>query len=93
MTNFVWFIISDDNNLPDGTFPIFLSQNTQEKFECISEWDLSILEPQKIIPIEKIREDLKDADSDFAPLADHIKVSICMDERIDSWCLLKRRIC
>ena len=74
------FMVStlDDNPLPDGTFPIFLSQVTQEKFECIAEWDLSMLEPQKIIPIEKIREDLKDPDSDFATLKEQIKVSMCI---------------
>ena len=68
--------ISDDNPLPDGTFPLFLSQTTQEKFECVSEWDLSILEPHKIVPVEKILEDLKDDDSDFSPLKEQINVRV-----------------
>ena len=57
------------------SYPISLSQATQERFECVAEWDLSILEPQKIVQLEKIKEDLKKQDSDFAPLKDHIRVS------------------
>ena len=33
-----------------------------------------MLEPQKLVPIEKIREDLKDGESDFTPLKEQIKV-------------------
>ena len=65
----------EESPLPDGTYPISLSQATQERFECVAEWDLSILEPQKIVQLEKIKEDLKKQDSDFAPLKDHIRVS------------------
>ena len=60
--------------MPDGTYPILLSQATQERFECVAEWDLSILEPQKIVSLDKIKEDLKREESDFASLKDHIKV-------------------
>ena len=65
---------SEDNALPDGTYPIKLSQDTQERFECIAEWDLSALEPHKIVSIEKIKEDLQQPDSDFQPLMEQIKV-------------------
>ena len=66
--------ITDENPLPDGTYPILLSQATQEHFECVAEWDLYIQEPQKIVQLEKIKEDLKKPESDFTPLKDHIKV-------------------
>ena len=73
--NFHLFHRKEESPLPDGTYPISLSQATQERFECVAEWDLSILEPQKIVQLEKIKEDLKKQDSDFTPLKDHIKVS------------------
>ena len=69
-----FFCSSEDNALPDGTYPIRLSQETQEKFECIADWDLSILEPHKIVLMEKIQEDLQQPDSDFQPLKEQIKV-------------------
>ena len=67
--------IDGTGDLPDGTYPILLSQATQERFECVAEWDLSILEPQKIVSLDKIKEDLKREESDFTSLKDHIKVS------------------
>ena len=66
--------IDGTGDLPDGTYPILLSQATQERFECVAEWDLSILEPQKIVSLDKIKEDLKREESDFTSLKDHIKV-------------------
>ena len=67
----------EDNALPEGTFPILLTPITQEKFECVVEWDLSALEPQKLISAEKIREDLQTLGpaSDFDPLKHQIEVS------------------
>ena len=65
----------EENPLPEGTYPILLSQKTQEKFECVAEWDLSALEPHIIVPIEKIREDLKDEESDFNNLK--WKIEVC----------------
>ena len=62
--------------MPEGTYPILLSQKTQEKFECVAEWDLSALEPHIIVPIEKIREDLKDEESDFNNLK--WKIEVCL---------------
>ena len=74
LTNFFQFI-DGTGDLPDGTYPMLLSQATQERFECVAEWDLSILEPQKIVSLDKIKEDLKREESDFTSLKDHIKVS------------------
>ena len=49
---------TDDTNLPDGTYPILIKPSTQEKFDCIIDWDLSPLEPHKIVLMEKVRNDL-----------------------------------
>ena len=51
--NFHLFHRIEESPLPDGTYPISLSQATQERFECVAEWDLSILEPQKIVQLEQ----------------------------------------
>ena len=57
--------------LPEGTFAVQLSGETREAFELVPNWDLSVLEPQKVIMLDKIREDLqlKGEESDFFPLA------------------------
>ena len=62
--------------LPEGTFAVSLSSETREAFELVPNWDLSVLEPQKVIQLDKIREDLKlkGETSDFFPLASHIQV-------------------
>ena len=77
-----YYQFADENPLPDGTYPILLSQATQERFECVAEWDLSILEPAKIVQLEKIKEDLKKEESDFTPLKDHIKVGVHFSDLI-----------
>ena len=68
---------SDENLLPEGTFAVQLSAETREAFELVPNWDLSELEPQKVIQLDKIREDLqlKGETSDFFPLAAQIQVS------------------
>jgi len=42
----------------------------------VPNWDLSSLEPQKLISLDKIKEDLKikGESSDFYPIAVHIQV-------------------
>ena len=69
---------ADDTNLPDGTYPILIKTSTQEKFDCIIDWDLSPLEPHKIVLMEKVRNDLEELGeaSDFYPLKNQIKVGI-----------------
>ena len=63
--------------LPEGTFAVHLSPETREGFELVPNWDLSVLEPQKIIQLDKIKEDLKTKgeSSDFFPLSSHITVT------------------
>ena len=70
---------SDETNLPDGTYPIMLRPATQEKFDCVIDWDLSALEPHKIILSEKVKGDLEEfgEGSDFYALKQQIKVNIC----------------
>ena len=69
---------ADENNLPEGTYPIFLSPLTQEKMDCVIDWDLSPLEPQKIIVMERIRKDLEtlEKESNFFSLRQQITVNI-----------------
>ena len=69
---------ADENNLPEGTYPIFLSPITQEKMDCVIDWDLSPLEPQKIIAMERIRTDLQtlDKESNFFSLRQQITVNM-----------------
>ena len=69
---------ADDTNLPDGTYPILIKPSTQEKFDCIIDWDLSPLEPHKIVLMERVRNDLEELGeaSDFYPLKNQIKVCI-----------------
>ncbi len=64
--------------LPEGTFAVHLSPDTREAFELVPNWDLSVLEPQKVIQLDKIKEDLKTKgeSSDFFPLSSHITVNI-----------------
>ena len=68
--------LSEENLLPEGTFAVSLSAETREAFELVLNWDLSELEPQKVIQLDKIREDLKlkGETSDFFPLAAQIQV-------------------
>ena len=76
--NIFYSYTTDDTNLPDGTYPIFIKTSTQEKFDCIIDWDLSPLEPHKIVLMEKVRNDLEELGeaSDFYPLKNQIKVCI-----------------
>ena len=69
---------SDESNLPEGTYPIFLSPLTQETMDCVIDWDLSPLEPQKIIAMERIRKDLEtlEKESNFFSLRQQITVNI-----------------
>lgn len=69
--------LDEENLLPEGTFAIKLSQETQERFEVVAEWDISELEPQKEIPLEVLKQEIADykEKSDFFFLADYIKKS------------------
>ena len=73
-----FYIFSDETNLPDGTYPILLKPITQEKFDCVIDWDLSVLEPLKIVSMEKVRNDLEELGegSDFYSLKHQIKVTV-----------------
>ena len=72
-----WFVISEETNLPDGTYPISLTQATQERFDCVIDWDLSPLEPHKVIMMEKVLNELDELGegSDFFPLKHQIRVN------------------
>ncbi len=61
----------------DGTYPVRLSLDTQERFECVADKDINELEPHKTIWLGNIRDDLKEKaeESDFHPLAEQIAVS------------------
>ena len=54
----VRYVFSDENLLPDGTFAISLLPETQEEFEVVKDWDLSALEPQKSISLDKIKNSI-----------------------------------
>ena len=61
--------------MPEGTFAVALSKETQERFEVVANWHLSPLEPQKEIPLEILQADLEQRkqDSEFFAFADFIK--------------------
>ena len=71
------YSLSDENLLPDGTFAISLLPETQEEFEIVKEWDLSMLEPQKSISLDKIKKHIADHGdkSDFYVVQSHVEVS------------------
>jgi hypothetical protein len=50
---------NEENQLPEGTFAVALSKATQEKFEVVANWHLSLLEPQKEIPLEVLQADVE----------------------------------
>ena len=64
--------------MPDGTYPISLTQATQERFDCVIDWDLSPLEPHKVIMMEKVLNELDELGegSDFFPLKHQIRVNL-----------------
>ena len=68
--------LPDENLLPDGTFAISLQPETQEEFEVVKDWDLSGLEPQKLISLEKLKKHIKDhgEKSDFHVVEAHVQV-------------------
>ena len=55
-----------------------MSALTQERFDSVIDWDLSPLEPHKVILMEKVVSDLEELGegSDFWPLKHQIAVSI-----------------
>ena len=65
----------EENQLPEGTFAVALSKETQEKFEVVANWHLSSLEPQKEIPLEVLQADIdqRKENSEFFQFADTIK--------------------
>ena len=73
-----FYLFAEETNLPDGTYPIRLSPITQERLDCVIDWDLSPLEPHKVIVMEKVVKDLQELGegSDFWPLKHQITVSM-----------------
>lgn len=67
--------VDEENLLPEGTFAIKLSQETQERYEVVADWDISELEPQKEIPLDALKLEISEykEESDFFFLADYIK--------------------
>ena len=61
--------------MPDGTFAIKLSEETQERLEVVANWHLNELEPQKEIPLELLQKDIEEngEESDFHFVAELIK--------------------
>lgn len=61
--------------MPEGTFAIHLSRETQERFEVVADWHLSQLEPQKEIPLEVLQAEVAERkeSTDFFAFADEIK--------------------
>ena len=61
--------------MPEGTFAVALGKQTQEKFEVVANWHLSLLEPQKEIPLEVLQADVEQRkeDSEFFAFAETIK--------------------
>ncbi len=78
------YCILEENLLPEGTFAVHLSPETREAFELVPNWDLSVLEPQKVIQLDKIKEDLKTKGehSDFFPLSSHITVTAAFPRKL-----------
>ena len=56
--------------IPAGIVPLFFSSASQQIFECVTDSDLTVETPHKLIPKEKIVEDFKNraAVSDFHPV-------------------------
>ena len=76
-SSFYYTFVPDENLLPDGTFAISLQPETQEEFEVVKDWDLSGLEPQKSISLEKLKKHIEDHGdkSDFHGVEAHVQVS------------------
>ena len=76
-SSFYYTFVPDENLLPDGTFAISLQPETQEEFEVVKDWDLSGLEPQKSISLEKLKKHIEDHGdkSDFHVVEAHVQVS------------------
>ena len=76
-TKFFLYRLSEENFLPDGTFAIALEPETQDEFEVVKDWDLSALEPQKSISLEKVKKHIEDHGdkSDFHVVAAHVEVT------------------
>ena len=66
---------TDDSNLLEGTYPVELSQETQEDFEVVADEDIYLLEPIKDVSLAKIKHDLgvKGEKSDFFSLREQIE--------------------
>eukprot|EP00056_Hartaetosiga_gracilis_P009826 m.143021 g.143021 ORF g.143021 m.143021 type:complete len:854 (+) comp13199_c1_seq2:122-2683(+) len=58
----------DEGGLPNGVKPFFVTSATQELFECVVDEHVSVENPFKYIPLEKIKEDfiMRAAVSDFS---------------------------
>ena len=66
---------NDENQLPEGTYAVKLSKESQEQFEVVPNWHVSALEPQKEIPLELLQAHVEDhkEESDFYFVANEIK--------------------
>lgn len=54
-----------------------LKQKTREKLQCIEDWDVSDLEPLKIVNLADVRQDVQEfgQDSDFFTLQQHLEAA------------------
>ena len=61
---------------PEGVVPLFFSGPSQQIFGCVVDVDLTVENPHKLIPKEKILEDFRNraAVSDFSPVKQKILV-------------------
>ncbi|XP_071953082.1 dynein axonemal intermediate chain 3-like [Antedon mediterranea] len=64
----------DKDSLPENAIPLFLSSKSQEIFHCITDEDVTMENPFKLIPKEEILQDLKMRAGvcDFAPIKQKI---------------------
>lgn len=71
-SNFIMIFLLEGkvlSELPEGCEPIFISNGTQELFNCLTEKDVTLENPYKILKKEDILQDIynRAAVSDFQP--------------------------
>ena len=64
--------------IPAGIVPLFFSGASQQIFGCVADSDLTVENPHKLIPKQKVVEDFKNraAISDFHPVKQKLLVKI-----------------
>ena len=78
--------------MPDGAYLVKLSDDTQEKLECVAGQDMHQYETLKFIGIEALKNDLssKGNQSDFIALKDAIQVRKHLNENLN---LSTKKLC